>query len=71
MISLISVTNRKAAEQIQARLLQHGIYADLEQEDPSQLLSCSPTAMLFIHIIVKEIDLARAREILAARLEGA
>ena len=71
MVSLMAVTNRKAAEQIQARLLQHGIHAALQQEDPSQLLSCSPTAMVFIHVVVKEIDLTRAREILAARLEGA
>ena len=71
MVSLIAVNNRKAAEQIQARLLQHGIHAVLQQEDPSQLLSCSLTAMGFTHIVVKEIDLDRAREILAARLEGA
>jgi hypothetical protein len=71
MVSLMAVNNRKAAEGIRARLLQHGIQADLQQEDPSQLVSCSPTALVFIHILVAETDLARAREILAARLEGA
>ena len=71
MVSLMAVNNRKAAEGIRARLLQHGIQADLQQEDPSQLVSCSPTALVFIHILVAETDLARAREVLAARLEGA
>jgi hypothetical protein len=71
MVSLMAVTNRKAAEGIQASLLRHGIQADLQQEDPSQLVSCSPTALVFIHILVAETDLARAREILSARLEGA
>jgi hypothetical protein len=71
MISVMAVTNRKAAEGIQARLRQHGVAADLRQEDPSQLVSCSPTALVFIHILVAETDLARAREILSARLEGA
>lgn len=71
MVSLMAVTNRKAAEQIQAQLRRHGIAADLQQEDPSQLVSCSPTALVYIHIIVAETDLARAREILQARLEGA
>ncbi len=71
MISLMAVTNRKAAERIQAQLRQHGISADLQHEDPSQLLSCSPTALMYIHIIVAETDLARAREIVQARVEGA
>lgn len=71
MVSLMAVNNRKAAEQIQARLLRLGIQADLQQEDLSQLVSCSPTALVFIHILVAETDLARAREILNARLEGA
>lgn len=71
MVSLMAVTNRKAAEQIQARLMQHAIRAELQQEDPSQLLSCSPTALVFIHILVDETDLARAREVLQSRLEGA
>lgn len=71
MVSLMAVTNRKAAEGIQSGLLRHGIQAELQQEDPSQLVSCSPTALVFIHILVAETDLARAREILAARLEGA
>lgn len=71
MVSLMAVTNRKAAERIQTQLRLHGIPADLHQEDPSQLVSCSPTALVFIHIVVAETDLARAREILQARLEGA
>jgi type III secretory pathway lipoprotein EscJ len=71
MVSLMAVTNRKAAERIQAQLRRHGIAADLQQEDPSQLLSCSPTALVYIHIVVAETDLARAREILQARGEGA
>ena len=70
MVSLMAVTNRKAAERLQAQLSQHGIFADLQQEDPSQLVSCSPTALVYIHINVAETDLARAREILSARLEG-
>jgi hypothetical protein len=71
MVSLMAVTNRKTAERIQGQLRQHGIPADLQQEDPSQLVSCSPTALVYIHIIVAETDLARAREILSARLGGA
>jgi type III secretory pathway lipoprotein EscJ len=71
MVSLLAVTNRKAAERIQAQLRQHDIPADLQHEDPSQLVSCSPTALVYIHILVAETDLARAREILQARLEGA
>ena len=71
MVSLMAVNNRKAAEGIRARLLQHGIQADLQQEDSAQLVSCSPTALVFIHILVAETDLARAREVLAERLEGA
>ena len=71
MVSLMAVTNRKAAERIQAQLRQHGIHADLQQEDPSQLVSCSPTALVYIHIIVAETDVARAREILQAPREGA
>jgi hypothetical protein len=71
MVSLMAVNNRRAAERIQASLLGHGIQADLQQEDFSQLVSCSPTALVFIHILVAETDLARAREILQARLEGA
>jgi type III secretory pathway lipoprotein EscJ len=71
MVSLISVSNRNAAERIQARLVEHGIQADLQQDDLSQLVSCSPTALVFIHIMVAETDLARAGEILNARLEGA
>ena len=71
MVSLMAVTNRKAAERILAQLRQHGIPADLKQDDPSQLVSCSPTALVYIHILVAETDLARAQEILQARLEGA
>ncbi|OGB93683.1 MAG: hypothetical protein A3H39_13060 [candidate division NC10 bacterium RIFCSPLOWO2_02_FULL_66_22] len=71
MVSLMAVNNRRAAEGIRARLLQHGIQADLQQEDSAQLVSCSPTALVFIHILVAETDLARAREVLAERLEGA
>jgi hypothetical protein len=71
MVSLMAVTNRNAAERIQASLLQHGIRADLQQDDSAQLVSCSPTALVFIHILVQETDLARAKEILQARLEGA
>jgi type III secretory pathway lipoprotein EscJ len=71
MVSLLAVTNRKAAERIQAQLRQHDIPADLQHEDPSQLVSCSPTALVYIHILVAETDLARAREILQVRLEGA
>ena len=71
MVSLMAVTNRKAAERILAQLRQHGISADLQQDDPSQLVSCSPTALVYIHILVAETDLARAQEILQARLEGA
>jgi hypothetical protein len=71
MVSLMAVTNRGVAERIQAQLRQHGIPADLQHEDPSQLLSCSPTALVYIHILVAETDLARAREILQARREGA
>jgi hypothetical protein len=71
MVSLMAVTNRKAAERIQSQLRRHGILADLQHEDPSQLLSCSPTALVYIHVVVAESDLARAREILQARLEGA
>jgi len=67
----MAVNNRRAAEGIRARLLQHGIQADLQQEDSAQLVSCSPTALVFIHILVAETDLARAREVLAERLEGA
>lgn len=71
MVSLVAVNNRKAAEGIQARLLRQGIQAELQHEDLSQLVSCSPTALVFIHILVAETDLARAREILSERLEGA
>ena len=71
MVSLMAVNNRKAAEGILARLVQHGIQADLQQEDSAQLVSCSPTALVFIHILVAETDLARAREVLAERLECA
>ncbi len=71
MVSLIAVSNRPAAERIQARLLQHGIQAELQQDELSQVVSCSPTALVLIHILVRETDLARAREILQARLEGA
>ena len=71
MVSLMAVTNREAAERIQALLLRHGIQADLRQDDLSQPVSCSPTALVFIHILVAEMDLARAREILQVRLEGA
>ena len=71
MVSLMAVTNRNAAERIRASLLQHGIRADLQQDDSAQLVSCSPTALVFIHILVQETDLARAKEILQARLEGA
>ncbi len=70
MISLMAVTNRKAAERIRTRLLQHGIQGDLQPHDPSLLVSQSAPSML-IHILVAEADLARAREILSARLEGA
>ncbi len=71
MVSLMAVSNRPAAEQIQARLLQHGIQAELQQDELSQLVSCSPTALVLIHILVRETDLARAREILQAPREGA
>ncbi len=71
MVSLMAATSRKAGERIRARLLQHGIQAELQQDELSQLVSCSPTALVLIHILVRETDLARAREILQARLEGA
>jgi hypothetical protein len=71
LVSLMAVTNRKVAERIQAQLLERGIEAELQQDELSQLVSCSPTAILLIHILVTETDLARAREILQARLEGA
>jgi hypothetical protein len=71
MISLMAVTNRAAAERIQARLREQGIQAELRQDDPTQLVSCSPTALLLIDILVAETDLARARAILQTRLEGA
>ncbi len=70
MVSLMAVTNRKAAERIQVRLLQYGIQADLQSHDPSQLVSQSVTRMP-INILVAEADLARAREILSAQREGA
>ncbi len=71
MVSVIAVTNRKAAEGIQAHLLQHGIRADLQSDDPSPYVGGAPTARPLINILVAETDLARAREILQARLEGA
>ena len=66
----MAVNNRKAAERIQADLLQHGIQADLQSHDPTLLASQSATPVP-IHILVAVVDLARAREILSARLEGA
>ena len=70
MISLVAVTNREAAERIRTRLLQHGIQADLQSHDPAQIIPRSDPSVP-IHILVAEVDLARAREILTARLEGA
>lgn len=71
MVSLLAVTNRKAAERIQARLLQHGIQARLEEGDPLGLVPSVPTARALTHILVEETDLARSREILNARADGA
>ena len=71
MVSLIAVTNRKAAERIQAPLMQHGIRTKLEESDPSGLIPSPSTGRLLTHILVAETDLARAREILNAQLEGA
>jgi hypothetical protein len=71
VVSLIAVSNRKVAERIQAQLLAHGIQARLQQDDAAQLVSCSPTALVLIEVLVAETDLARARTILHARLEGA
>ena len=66
----MAVSNRKAAERIRAHLLQHGIQADLQSHDPA-LLPFPSAAPVPIHILVAEVDLARAREIVSARLEGA
>ncbi len=71
MVSLMGVTNRKAAQRIQARLTQHGIQTKLEASDPSGLIPSASTGCLLTHILVAETDLARAREILNAPLEGA
>jgi type III secretory pathway lipoprotein EscJ len=71
MVSLIAVTNPKAAERIQARLLQHGIRAELQQGDSLGLVSIASTGRTLTHILVAETDLARAREILNVQLEGA
>jgi len=70
VVSLMAVNNRKAAEGIRTRLLQHGIQADLQADDPAGLALPSPGHGL-VHIVVAETDLARAREVLAARLEDA
>ncbi|MFI5340172.1 MAG: putative signal transducing protein [Candidatus Methylomirabilales bacterium] len=71
MVSLTAVTNRKAAERIQARLTQHGIRTKLEASDPCGLIPSASTGRPLTHILVAETDLARAREILNARREGA
>ena len=71
MVSLMGVTNRKAAERIQTRLTQHGIRTKLEASDPSRLIPSASTGRPLTHIVVAETDLARAREIPNARLEGA
>lgn len=70
MISLMPVNSRKAAERIRTHLLQHGIQADLQSHDPA-LLTAQPATPVPIHILVAEVDLARAREIVSARLAGA
>ncbi len=70
VVSLMAVNNRKAADGIRARLLQHGIQAHLQVDDPAGL-ALPPSGHRLIHIVVAETDLARAREILAARLEDA
>jgi len=71
MVSLLAVTNRKAAERIRASLLQHGIQVRLEEGNPHGLVPSVSTARALTHILVEETDLARAREILNARADGA
>jgi type III secretory pathway lipoprotein EscJ len=71
MVSLLAVTNRKAAERVQARLLEHGIQASLEDGNPPGLVPSVSTARALTRILVAETDLARAREILNARGQGA
>ncbi len=71
MVSLIAVTNRKVAERIQVRLMQYGIRTELEQSDPAGLLPSPSTGHPLTQVLVAETDLARAREVLYAQLEGA
>jgi hypothetical protein len=71
MVSLIAVTNRQAAERIQTCLRQHGIRTTLEPSDSSAVVPSLSTTRSLTHILVAETDLARSREILSARLEGA